>query len=65
MAVPKYDRDFLVSSGFNSVVRSTVTKTPTESVIFQVLGVANSKREFHKQWRVNSTRSFIIRKKRV
>lgn len=45
---PKYDRDFLVSCGLNSVVRVPVTETSTEPVIFQVLGGANAKGQFHK-----------------
>lgn len=48
MVAPKYDRDFLVSSGLNSVVRVTVTETSIEPVIFQVLGGANAKGQFHK-----------------
>lgn len=48
MVAPKYDRDFLVSSGLNSVVRVTVTETSTEPVIFQGLGGTNAKGQFHK-----------------
>ena len=48
MAAPTYDRDFLVLRGLNSVVRVPVTETSTEPVIFQVLGGANAKGQFHK-----------------
>ena len=64
MVAPKYDRDFLVSRGLNSVVRVPVTKTSTEPVIFQVLGGANAISQIMKG-NFKSTRSFIIARKHV
>lgn len=41
MVAPRYDGDLLVSSGLDSVVRVTVTKTSAKLLICQVLWVAN------------------------